>query len=392
MTVAKPKILFVTQEFSSTHAGGAGVYAYELCKSIAENDLAEIHVIAPGPKTETRVICENLTVHLRKTIFKPLIAMPLFHLQVWLNASRIAKDQGIHSVHSNNCAGVTAYGRSPFLATIHHPVRNELASMTFLQRLISIPDVILERIVMNLAERILVPGHLVQEMLVRLSSDVEAKTIIVHHGVDVAQFYPHDESVFRKHMGIADETVLIFFPGGARAKRKGGLNFVHALQKIPKTLDYRCIISGCSREISWKQELETEVGRSGLADKLIWAGELSFQELPKYYAAADFVVYPSTFEGFGFPVLEAMASGKAVIATRTGEIPHMIDSGENSILIDVEDENELAIAVENLIRDKEKRGSLGSAARRAVLKDFSWKDAALKFVEEHKTVLAKRTS
>lgn len=89
--------------------------------------------------------------------------------------------------------------------------------------------------------------------------------------------------------------------------------------------------------------------------------------------AADVLVYPSVYEGFGLPVLEAMAAGTAVVATRTGAIPEV--AGDAARLVDPGDVAALAGAIDELLRDAAAREALAAAGRRRA-GTFSWDTTA----------------
>lgn len=119
----------------------------------------------------------------------------------------------------------------------------------------------------------------------------------------------------------------------AQAKRAG----------IPHTL----VIAGArgwgeSRLAGLPEEL-------GIADSVIFLGFIDDHDLPHLYANAAFFVYPSLYEGFGLPVLEAMASGTAVITSNTSSLPEV--AGGAALLIDPRSDNEIAAAIIRLAAD-----------------------------------------
>ena len=107
-------------------------------------------------------------------------------------------------------------------------------------------------------------------------------------------------------------------------------------------------------------------------------------ELADIYASADIAVVPSTWEGFGFTVLEAMASGLAVIGSRTGGIVDQIEHGVSGVLIEIVGSGGshrpdagaiIAKAISELVEDEARRDLLGRNARRRAVEHFS--EAAL---------------
>jgi glycosyltransferase involved in cell wall biosynthesis len=155
----------------------------------------------------------------------------------------------------------------------------------------------------------------------------------------------------------------------AKAKRKG----------IPHTL----VITGAG---GWGEsrlaQLPTELG---IADSVLFTGFVTDEALPHLYANADFFVYPSLYEGFGLPVLEAMACGTPVIASNTSSIPEV--AGDAGILVDPSSEGELVAAMMQLagdgrLRDDLKKRGINRAA------SFSWERTAQETFAVYGKVLA----
>jgi glycosyltransferase involved in cell wall biosynthesis len=83
---------------------------------------------------------------------------------------------------------------------------------------------------------------------------------------------------------------------------------------------------------------------------VIFAGYVEQEELPLWYNAADLLAYPSLYEGFGLPPLEAMASGTPVLTSNTSSLPEVV--GDAGILIDPQSADEIARAMLKVLRDK----------------------------------------
>lgn len=155
----------------------------------------------------------------------------------------------------------------------------------------------------------------------------------------------------------------------ARAKKKG----------IPHTL----VITGAS---GWGESgLAQLPAELGIADSVLFTGFVADEALPHLYANADFFVYPSLYEGFGLPVLEAMACGTPVIASNTSSIPEV--AGDAGILVDPCSEGELAAAMMRLAGDDQLRNDLKKRGiNRAA--GFSWEKTAQETFAVYGKVLA----
>jgi len=125
--------------------------------------------------------------------------------------------------------------------------------------------------------------------------------------------------------------------------------------------------------------IHARVAELGLSDLVVFPGFVPNEALPALYAAADAFAFPSLFEGFGIPVLEAMASGTPVCAANTSSIPEVI--GDAGLLFDPLDVPAMTDCLSRLLRDQPLRQRLIAAGiERAA--GFTWDAAAKATLEE----------
>lgn len=122
----------------------------------------------------------------------------------------------------------------------------------------------------------------------------------------------------------------------------------------------------------------------GLTEKISFPGYLPQEELPLWYNAADMLVYPSHFEGFGLPVLEAMACGTPVITSNVSSLPEV--AGDAAIMVDPKDIAALSRAMRDVFLDRERAEAMRQAGLiRAA--QFSWRKAARQTVQVYQQIL-----
>jgi glycosyltransferase involved in cell wall biosynthesis len=127
------------------------------------------------------------------------------------------------------------------------------------------------------------------------------------------------------------------------------------------------------------------VGSLGLQARVRWLGLVPVSDVPALYARASAIVYPSLYEGFGFPPLEAMAVGTPVVASDRGSLPEVL--GDAALMVDPTDTRALGDALEAVLSQPELRGRLRSAGERQA-RLYTWDRCAQRTVEVYREVLA----
>jgi glycosyltransferase involved in cell wall biosynthesis len=122
-----------------------------------------------------------------------------------------------------------------------------------------------------------------------------------------------------------------------------------------------------------ERELRALAAELGIADRVRLPGWLPPEDLEGLYAAASCVVFPSLYEGFGLPVLEAMARGVPVACSNRSSLPEV--AGDAALLFDPEDVDAIRAAVERLLGDAELRARLSEAGRGRA-DGFTWRRTA----------------
>lgn len=166
-----------------------------------------------------------------------------------------------------------------------------------------------------------------------------------------------------------------FLSLGAIHPRKNTLGLIKAFEQFKNATDSsnKLLIVG---RMAWSNgELTKYLENCKYCDDIIFIGNQSFAQVKRIVAGANALIYPSFFEGFGIPILEAMACNVPVISSNTSSMPEVV--GQAGILIDPNRPEEIADAMEKLEKDQEYRANLiDLGAQQKAL--FSWdKTAAL---------------
>jgi len=146
-------------------------------------------------------------------------------------------------------------------------------------------------------------------------------------------------------------------------------------------LPHKLVIAG--RRGWLYEEIFTQVRQLGLHNDIIFAGFIADEDLPALYTLADCFAYPSLYEGFGLPPLEAMACGTPVVVSNVASLPEVV--GDAGLLVDPEDVEDIARALGRVLTDEGlRRRMIERGLARA--REFTWERAARLLLAEYKRV------
>jgi glycosyltransferase involved in cell wall biosynthesis len=137
------------------------------------------------------------------------------------------------------------------------------------------------------------------------------------------------------------------------------------------------------------EPIYAEVERQGLKNEVIFTGYVPFEDLPSLYSAAATMAFPSIYEGFGLPVLEAMACGTPVVTSQSSGLAEVADGA--ALLVDPLSVNEIAGALYRICTEPGLAGNL-SRLGLARASEFTWENAAHKTLSVYEQVLARRAA
>ncbi len=219
--------------------------------------------------------------------------------------------------------------------------------------------------------------------ITRLLGVPETKVYVVPCGVDEG-FQPIDDKrvldEFRKRQHLPAQMILFV---GTVEPRKNLVTLLKGYALLRKhILPPSLVIAGAK---GWHhQEVFSAVEELGLQGHVIFPGYIPQEELPLWYNAAEFFVYPSLYEGFGLPPLEAMSCGTPVITSNTSSFPEVV--GDAGILVNPNSAQDIAEAMQRLLS----HDSLRADMRRKGLdrsKEFSWQRAAQETVKVYEQAM-----
>jgi glycosyltransferase involved in cell wall biosynthesis len=345
---------------------GIGHYTLELAHHLALNSPEDEFLVVSPKSFVPSIDAENGTANLR---FSRVIVSPLTRQWWSLGLPRYIRKNQIQLFHGTNFE-VPLRTDCPTVITIH-----DLSTLLY-------PQTHKGRIVRRARRRL----PLMARTATMIITDTETirQEINEHLQIPLARIVTVSgaaRSCFRrlefdqtadtrKRLGIGDEFLLYV---GTIEPRKNLLTLVRAFEAVLSRRESHLQLVIAGRKGWMVDDLFAYVNRSPASSSIIFTGYLSDDQLAALYSSCTLFVYPSLYEGFGLPPLEAMACGAPVIASR---IPSMAEVlGSAAKLIAPERVTELSEAIVQLLDDASLRQRLSLAGKKCVA-DFSWDQAA----------------
>lgn len=207
------------------------------------------------------------------------------------------------------------------------------------------------------AHHVLADSENTKRDLVRLLGVSPEKITVVYPGVE-PRFQPVEEpaalAAVRQKYGLGDGPFVLGV--GTLEPRKNWPALIRAWARLRQTtpLPHRLVIAGGK---GWLyDDIFRTAKDTGLRDEIIFPGYVADADLPALYSAASVFAYPSLYEGFGLPVLEALACGTPVVCADNSSLPEA--AGDAALLVNAADEEALATALHRLLTDEPLRQTL----------------------------------
>lgn len=395
--------------------GGQGIYLYYLSRALAERGHSITIIVGPPypadmpwakvyreinhhfwgwhrdwlPKPnpfEAFLPLNMLELAYRKIGFFP---EPMaFSLRAFRTFGKLARRTSFDIVHDIQSLGfgllAVKLAGVPVVTTVHHPLTVDLRASinqpgkSFVDVMGSIEfyPVLMQAFVARRLDAVLTSSKASKDELVsdfRIKAD---KIRIVGNGVAVEHF--------NRVAGVERRKNMLLFVGYVDGPQKGFYYLLKALKQLPREVE---LVAVDDPHRFWAPLWLKELG---LESRVKFTGKVSDEELLKLYSQATVTVIPSLYEGFGLPAVEALCCGSAVVATRTGALPEIIEDGATGLLVPPKDPQALADAVMYFLSNENKRIASAEEGRRRVAQNFSWEKIAQKTEAVYREVISSR--
>lgn len=406
------KICFLSYR-GNPYSGGQGVYLYFLSRELARMGHCPTILVGspkPWPMPWARTIhVENLNLWgVRRNfippsapwqIFRPLNffefaatrfgffpEMLIFSIRAFRLLKKTLTGHSFDIIHDVQSLG---YGlllvklfRRPLVTTVHHPLTVDFhASLERDQNLteryytVVFYPLGMQRRVIQHCHRVITSSRETAREIQRAFRVPPERIRMVYNGLDTDFFRPVN--------GEPKRANTLLFVGNTDDSKKGISYLLQALALLPETVTLTIVDQGTPHKTHAPQITQ----KLGLGPRVTFTGKVSAEVLRQLYTTSEIVVLPSLYEGFGLPAAESLACGTPVVATRAGALPEVVGEDGAGIFVPPRDPQALAQAIQEILRDEQKRKKMGCAGRQRVEELFSWKKVAERTVEVYRELL-----
>lgn len=208
---------------------------------------------------------------------------------------------------------------------------------------------------------------------------------VVANGADTRVFHPRDRAEARRTLGLpADEQIVTFV--GVLTPRKGIDTLVEALGVLASQPGGAPLltIAGIGE---LRESLQARAQELGIAERIRFVGKIAHDDVPLWMAAGDIFCLPSLSEGLPTVVCEAMACGRAVVATAVDGTPEIVDDGATGLLVPPRDPAALAGALGRLLADPDLRRRFEQEAQTRAQRTYTWAANAARYEALYETLI-----
>lgn len=294
-------------------------------------------------------------------------------------------------VHDNQCLGYGILGIDkliPTLVTLHHPItvdrRLEMEAAPSWRKRVSVGQwygfvKMQGRVAQRMPRIVVVSENSIQDIHDDMGVDLD-RMRLVHVGVD--------PDLFKPIPGVERIPGRLITTASADVELKGLKFLLEAMAKLRTERDVSLTVIGRAKPGGPSAEM---IERLGLAEHVQFVTGVTDQRIVELYAESELAVVPSLYEGFSLPAIEAMGSGTPLVASDGGALPEVTGvDGETVLRCKAGDVDSLRVALERGLDDPELRAKIGAAGRVRASELYTWRQTAVRTVEQYREVIEMR--
>lgn len=367
----------IITDFIDGVAGGIGTYTHNLINNFNRIDTTNKYYLIHYAQTNIDIYENN------KEILIERFSLPRGAGYIWRfiqTPLKLKFTKELDLVHDPYEIGALSF-KMPFKKVITiHDLTPTLFPHTFRSIMVVLHKLLFPR-TLKTADKIIADSKNTKKDLINYFNVPEEKIRVILLAAD-EKFKPLNKEGIKEVKQNYNLNFSFILYVGTLEPRKNIPSLIKAFYKLKrKNINYKLVITG-KKGRKYKEIFET-IDKLNLQKDVIFTGYVSDEDLPALYKAADLFVYPSLYEGFGLPPLEAMACGTPVITSNTSSLPEVV--GDAGIMVNPYDVDGLADAMyEVLTNDELREDMIKKGLERA--KMFSWEKCAKETLDVYEEV------
>ncbi len=358
---------------------GVATYIRELLRALQLEDSANTYELLMARHDADLIPLNN--PNFKKRVEPSFISQPLINL-AWHNTRLAGIGKKYDVLHIPSARRIPLVKSTKVVATVHDlaafsvPGKYDSARMLFNRRLV--PAMI------RRADHLIAASEFTKSDIVKHTGYPEEKISVVYSGINRELFRPVAAEEARNALLATHGLDKPFFVYVSRLEypAKNHIRLIEAFERFKLENDsaYQLLLAGA--DWNGAQKIRARAACSPVKDDIVFLGFVPTESLPLLYAACDLMVFPSLFEGFGFPVLEALACGAPVVCSKTSSLKEI--AADLVPVFDPSDSNAIFQCMESTV-SKGWSPELRTRGMEYALK-FDWRDTARSVMEVYRSL------
>lgn len=346
-------------------------FVYEFAKNLGKSGM-NVSVICPLENGEELITQEQFM-----TIYRVNHKFPT------IPVSKLIGKIKPHIIHvhapnffSCNVIPVAKLKKIPVIATVHRAEIDKVSNPIFFLR----------KLALARFEKIVAVSNYTKFLALNAGVD-ESKITVIHNSCNELFFSRKDKRLARLNCEFPSEKKIVLFVGNL-VRVKGIYTLIESLKILSGSIpDLLLIIIGQGIE---RNKLESIVNKYNLTSNVKFIGWLPQKDLPEYYNAADVFVLPSLTEGHSVALLEAMAVGLPIVASRIGGNIETVREGVNGFLFETGSAEKLAEKLGTILMEEDLRIKMSMQSSKRYLEEFSTKSQINRYLKIYNSAIESR--
>lgn len=334
--------------------GGIEVFVYELSKRLSERNIDQVVITRHVATTKVHETIGPVKIVRVPYIPMRLFKSPTYNFFAFLAACFVLKRIQVDLIYTGETiAGFFAsflkrIFRTPLVSKIGTFGSQQPEWPAFARIFLKY----FERLTINNSDKLILTNKMSMQYAKKLCKNIDTEKVsIIPNAVEIEKFHKTNATKVRKQFGLLDSDFIVLFVGRF-TESKGIIYLLEAFQEILTRRDdlktkLKLILVGDGPLFN---KIESLTQKGHLRDHVLFTGRL--KNINSIMMISDIFCLPSIYEAFPLVILEAMAAGLPVIATKVGAVPEIISNGQNGVLVNIKDPKTIAEAILFLYEDK----------------------------------------